>query len=482
MKTKTNAKNPEKLYIIRDPYFIRNVIMREYRRIIEDKRVYMLKDYFNIWSILRIATYYFFFMLLFWGSKSKLGTKEIHDDYNSLETMKSLRGFAAIGVILHHISQEDAFQKAKVLSPFVNAGAFFVAVFFFCSGYGLLKSLDTKENYLKGFIRKRIVLSIMIPFYVNVILYGIYEYFLAGVKWSKERWIWNFTGLTMMNVYAWFPIVLAILYLVFFLCFRLIKNRPVCFVIIALAIFGLGVGFCYNGHFAWWHGPKNWWQGGAYQPKWWQEQKILWFSGEWWVNSAIAFLIGLLFAQFETKIAAFFKSLYAVKFHILLLLTYLAYLLSNYGQDHFGYWSEFWKKGPRFYDKLYTYLCQLPLFALLGLLVIVFMMKYHVENPVTRFFGKFSLDTYLMNLMALEISRFLMEKHYFPFKVKKYDLWVFAVTVFVLSIVLGVIEKYLTDGVKFLLTPKKENMNKDKNSDAKQEKEQAPESVPVPEQ
>ncbi|HBZ77553.1 MAG TPA: hypothetical protein DEO39_02465 [Clostridiales bacterium] len=415
----------------------------------------MLKDFFNIWSILRVATYYFFFMLLFWGSSSKLGKKDFHKDFCSLDMMKSLRGFAAIGVILHHISQEEAFQRSRVLSPFVNAGAFFVAIFFFCSGYGLLKSLNTKENYLKGFIRNRIVKSILLPFYVNVILYAIYYAFVVKVKWPAAQWICNFTGLTMMNPYAWFPVVLAILYLVFFLTFRFIKNRPVCFTIIGLVIIGMGIGFCFNGHMAWWHGPKNWWLSGTKVP-WWCEQKILWFNGEWWVNSAIAFLSGLLFAQFETAIVSRFRRLYALKFHIVLLLTYLAYLLSNYGQTAFGYWTEYSGKGPGIENKIRTYFCQLPLFALLGFLIIIFMMKYHVDNPVTRFFGKFSLDTYLMNLMALEISRFLMDNRKFPFKVQKYNLLNFVFTTFVLTILLGVIEKYITDGIKKLLFRKKD--------------------------
>ncbi|MBR5418627.1 MAG: hypothetical protein IK109_11460, partial [Clostridiales bacterium] len=105
--------------------------------------------------------------------------------------------------------------------------------------------------------------------------------------------------------------------------------------------------------------------------------------------------------------------------------------------------------------KIATYFCQVPLFALVGFLVILFMMKYHVENPVTKFFGKYSLDTYLMNLMALEITRFLMEKKKFPFVIKNSNkLLIFAITVFVLTIVLGVIEKKLTDLIKKLLFPK----------------------------
>lgn len=102
-------------------------------------------------------------ILFIWGGTNKFGRKlEFNDDFTSLDAMKSLRGFAAIGVLLHHISQEELFQNMKVLSPFVNAGAYFVAIFFFCSGYGLIKSLDTKKDYLKGFIRNRIVKAIVL--------------------------------------------------------------------------------------------------------------------------------------------------------------------------------------------------------------------------------------------------------------------------------------------------------------------------------
>ena len=412
--------------------------------------------YLSFGQVLKVATYYFFFMLLFWGSTSKFGKKEFNDDHTSLEVMKSLRGFSAIGVILHHISQETVFQQQKVLTPFVNAGAYFVAIFFFCSGYGLLKSLDTKENYMKGFVKNRIIKAITIPFYVNVILYGLY-YFAVGIKWPKGRWILNFTGLTMMNAYAWFPIVLTILYFAFYLCFKFIKVRPVAFVLIFLVIIGMAVGFCYNGHFAWWYGKKNWWLDWNHPNHlWWREQKILWFNGAWWINSAIAFLSGLLFAQYEKQIVGFFKKGYAIKFHILLILTYIAFRLSEYGQAKFGYWTEYSGKGPGIAEKIKTYCCQVPLFALIGFLVILFMLKYHVTNPVTRFFGKFSLDTYLMNLMALEVTRWMMEKNKFPFKIgSKYNLLAFAIECIVLTVLLGVAEKYLTDGVKKLLFPKK---------------------------
>ena len=122
--------------------------------------VFMLKI-----SLLELIVLYLGLVLLIWGGTNKFGRKlEINEDFTSLEIMKSLRGLAAIGVIFHHISQEDIFQKNQVLSPFVNAGAIFVSIFFFCSGYGLLKSFDSKENYLKGFIKNRLVKTLVLPF------------------------------------------------------------------------------------------------------------------------------------------------------------------------------------------------------------------------------------------------------------------------------------------------------------------------------
>ena len=414
-----------------------------------------LKD-LTVWSVLDQVVLYFYLILFIWGGTNKFGKKlEFNDDFTSLDTMKSLRGFAAIGVILHHISQEEIFQQKGVLSPFVNAGAYFFAIFFFCSGYGLIKSLDTKKDYLKGFISHRIVKTIVLPFYVNVLIYGLLL-FIGGYKLPKERWIFNFLGLTMMNEYAWFPIVLAVLYLVFFLCFRFIKNRPVCLGIILIFIIGLGIGFCYNGHFAWWHGSDNWWLNPTLSKKalWWQAEKALWFSGEWWVNSAPAFFTGLVFASCEKQLTTFFKKAYALKFHVLLILTMIFYKLSSYGQAKFGYWTEWMGKGPGIEEKIKTYFCQVPLFLFLGLTIIVFMMKYHVSNPVTRFFGKYSLHTYLMNLAALTVLRFL-QKADSPIKAGKYNILVYALGVIILSAVLGVLEQKLTELLQKLLFRKK---------------------------
>jgi len=415
----------------------------------------------NIWSILDKIVCYLFIILLIWGGTNKFGQKNgFNEDFTGLEAMKSLRGFAAMGVILHHISQEMAFQESGILTPFVNAGAYFVSIFFFCSGYGLIKSLDNKKDYLKGFIKKRIVRTIVVPFYVDVLIYGLLI-FLVKIPLDKTQWITNLMGITMMNKYAWFPIVLALLYLVFFLCFRFIRNRRISFVIIFLFIIALGIGTCINGHMAWWAGPENWWmtEEGYMNAEWWMMEKIFWFHGEWWVNSAPAFLAGLVFASYEEKIVTFFRKKFALRFHILLFITILLYGLSEFGQSRFGYWTEFTMNGPEIGNKIATYFCQIPLFLILPVTVIIFMMKYHVSNPVSRFFGKYSLHTYLMNLAALTALRFL--EYNFPespfYLGGQYNnLLAYALGVILLTVIFGVSEQKLTEAVQKLLFEKKQ--------------------------
>lgn len=417
---------------------------------------FILNNLSNIhwWNLADAAVAILFVTLFVWGRSNKLLKKnEFNEDFLSLDTMKSLRGFAALGVILHHISQQQTFQQEGILLPFVNAGAYFVAIFFFCSGYGLLKSYDAKPDYLKGFIKKRIVKSIVLPFYVDVLVYAAL-YALFKIHLEKEQWITNIAGITMMNQYAWFPIVLAILYLVFFLTFRFVRNRKACFAIIFAFIILMGVGCMIEGHYAWWTGPSNWWCSEYYwtnEAKWWMGEKIFWFHGEWWVNSAPAFLTGLIFANYEKKIVKFFKENYWKRFFILVIITEACFALSDFGQAKFGYWTEFNRKGPEIGNKIATYFCQVPLFLIIAVTVFIFLMKYHVSNPISRFFGKYSLHTYLMNLAALTVMNFMQyNQEWSPFYLggKYNNLFVDAILVILLTVGGGVLEQKLTDKIR----------------------------------
>ena len=391
--------------------------------------------------------------LFIWGGKFAGFKKEqFHEDSSSLDSMKSLRGFAAIGVILHHISQENGFQqaggygKAGELSIFVNAGFLFVAIFFFCSGYGLIKSLETKPDYLNGFMKKRVLKALVIPYYVSILIYGILRA-VSGERFAPVQWITNIIGVSLMNPYAWYPIIAAILYTVFYLFFKHIKNRKICYILMAAVILLLGMIFCINGHFTWWAGPKNWWlsPSSPLRKKWWAQQQVWWISGEWWINSCPALLIGMIFARYEENIRAWFKKFYWGKLVLVLVITFTTFVLSGFGQMKFGWGSEFRGYGPAIENKIITYFFVIPYSMMFPVMLYTIMLKYKVSNPISRFFGKYSLETYMMNLIPLTAFRFLLYKYggVPVYKTGHYNLVIYFAAVFAGTILLGMLYKLL---------------------------------------
>ena len=397
------------------------------------------------------VTYALVLLLLLWGGKLARGKGTFHEDSTSLEVTKALRGFAALGVILHHISQEHAFQVSAgqghhgELSIFVNAGFFFVAIFFFCSGFGLIKSLDTKENYLEGFLKKRVLKAILIPFYVNAVLFAIFG-LAGGYDLPPLRLIAGLLGLTLLNYYAWYPVVLTLLYIAFYFIFKHVKNRKVCFALMFAVIFLQGVFFCFNGHFAWWAGEPNWWlvPGALQNAVWWKQSGVIWFFGEWWVNSSIAFFIGMVFAANEEKIRNWFKKLYLLKLLCCIALFVAFHMLAGFLQWKFGYWSEWSGKGPGILNKFISYLGQLPQVSMFVIMLFAIMLVYHVQNPVLKFMGNISYETYMMNLVAITVFRFLIYNGRSPlYKAGNYNLALYEVCVLASTIVLALLFKLL---------------------------------------
>ena len=212
----------------------------------------------------------------------------------------------------------------------------------------------------------------------------------------------------------------------------------------------LAMIFCINGHFTWFAGPKNWWLGASpLHEKWWAQQQVWWLSGEWWINSCPAFLIGMLFAQFETQIRDWFRKCYWGKLVLVLVLTIAAMILSGFGQMRFGWWSEFNGNGPDISNKIITYFCVIPYSMLFPVLLFTIMLKYKVSNPVSRFFGKYSLETYMMNLILITAFRFLLYKwtrqygNMPVYKTGNYNLAIYFVAVFAGTILLGLLYKFL---------------------------------------
>ena len=99
-----------------------------------------------------------------------------NEESTSREQTKALTGIMTMGVMLHHLAQKTSapwLPPSRIvpgLELFPSFGYPPVAVFLFCSGLGLYKSLRCKKDYLKHFVRRRIV-PVVIAFYLSEFVY-----------------------------------------------------------------------------------------------------------------------------------------------------------------------------------------------------------------------------------------------------------------------------------------------------------------------
>lgn len=335
--------------------------------------------------------------------------REWQEEPFSLDKSKCIQGFCAIAIILHHMSQTISFSGGdpKSLGIMLNAGVLFVGIFFFFSGYGLTKSLLTKKDYLKGFLKKRLP-AVIIPFFTCV-LFFVLTGVMMGRKFSLVELLEIFTGVFLINSHMWYIVEIVILYIAFFLIFRYIKDELKAFITMTLFAVGLVVLGVFAGH------------GG------------FWFQGEWWFNTTLLFIVGLYFAKFEEEILEFARKRYIVLLLVCAALFTGFWFLNSYALDNISYYV-----GP-----MQSFEClgaQLPMVVLFVALVLLLMMKIKFTNPVLKFLGSISLEIYLIHNFFIEnlrSSQFLYVKSN-----SLYILLVFLCAIAVAVIVSG-IDKYL---------------------------------------
>ena len=332
--------------------------------------------------------YLFYFalaLLIFFGAKGA-GRGNWNEEFTSLKQTKILQGIAALGIALHHMAQKtcapwhpSAFT-VHGLDFFVPIGYLLVAVFLFCSGMGLYKSLHTKPDYLKGFFRRRI-LPIIIAFYLSEWIYTAVR-LLMGQKMDLTRILWYLSGLHMANPNAWYLVVIPVFYLVFWVAFRFCKREG--FAIFWVFVFTLAyTGLCaYIGH------QDDWW-----------------IQGEWWYNSIILFPVGILFARFEKPVTRFFRKGYwfwlLFSFAGVILLLQQSEWLNNNVWGYYAYGSRM-----RIPYSLMSAGGQWLVCLFFVAFCFLLMMKVKLGNKALAWLGSVSLEFYLMHGMFVEFFGF----------------------------------------------------------------------------
>ena len=330
--------------------------------------------------------YLFYFSLalvLFFGTKSA-GKDAWNEEYTSLQQTKALQGAMALGVALHHMAQKSCapwHQPRYIvhgLDVFVPVGYLFVSAFLFCSGLGLYKSLHTKPDYLKGFVRRRI-LPIVIAFYLSEFIYTVVR-LVMGEKMDFLRTIWYLSGLHMANFNAWYVIVIPFFYLAFWLAFRFCKKEGTAILLVFLFTLAYTVLGAVIDH------QNDWWM-----------------RGEWWYNSILLFPLGLLFGKYELRVTRFFRKGYLFwllfSFVSVFLLFFLSEWLNNNVLGYYREGSDPLKIPCRLLSAGMQWMVCVDFVTFLFLL----MMKIKPGNKILAWLGSVTLEFYLMHGIFVEL-------------------------------------------------------------------------------
>lgn len=326
-------------------------------------------------NILSITVIALLCIVLFWQMKPA-PRGELFDNSFSLPVSKGLQGFLALQIFVHHVYVFLNIRNVDAgrLRIFSTIGVWLIGFFFFCSGYGLITSLRTKQDYLKGFLVKR-VLIVLVPFFLCNYAYMSVE-LLRGMQFSTPELIALFFGVLLMNSQMWFAVEIMLLYIVFFLLFTYVKKEKVCIMtIVALTAMITLIGMLNTRPFC----LSNW------------------FWGEWWYNTTPLFAVGMLASMTKDRLNELAKKHYRVMLPGSLAGLVIFKVISDRMLQTHGYWT------PRIGDKVITYLFQMPSVIFFVAFVVLLLKKVRFKNPLLDFFGKFSLEIILVSGVFLNL-------------------------------------------------------------------------------
>lgn len=288
-----------------------------------------------------------FFILPFIGSKFSK-SKQWNEEYLSKSQTKIIKGFCAIGIVLHHMAQETAapWLNSKYiihgLDFFVNIGYLFVGTFLFISGYGLYKSFKEKENYFDNYFSRRI-LPLLIAYLTANLIYYFYD--------------------TTPSTYNWYIAAILICYILFYIGFKFFKHEIISFliVIVGIVLYSMFCSFT--------------------------------MLGGWWFNTIGLFVIGLAFAKYEKYIVSFMKKTYIPLLIVSIVLTCIC---TWYGRYYENVVYNVTKESVYDLYSLYIILFRFSAAINFTLATILVSLKCKFNNKVLSFYGSISLEFYLI--------------------------------------------------------------------------------------
>lgn len=317
-------------------------------------------------------------ILTFWGARYA-GKGAFCDQLWDVNQGKMIKAFACIGVILHHVTQLISGYGALhygLINVFNSIGILFTSLFFFFSGYGLICSVRQKTNYLDGFLLHRLP-AILIPFFLSNVIGVVLRLCYQKIPTTGVQLVKMLLGLVLLNGNGWYLVEIFFLYLAFYFCFQFIKNKDVSICLLCVAtIFVMLIGF-QNGRDT-------------------STDVAHWFMGEWWYNSTIVFIMGILVARFRKQVIGFAKKHYMKLLILTAFLFVVAFFVEEYVLNTYGYYH-----GSTVIDAInnkgVTLLAQMAVCLLFTWLVLLINMKIAIGNRALGYIGQISMEIFLLH-------------------------------------------------------------------------------------
>lgn len=281
----------------------------------------------------------------------------MNDDYLGVKTTLGLKGFLALGIIFHHLSQWVT--TGSEFSNFAYMGTYIVSIFFFLSGYGLYYQNEHKPNYMSGFLYKRLS-RIFVPFLFISLIYLVYRV-ANGQVIDIEYFINLFVKGSTIIINGWFVNIIILMYLLFYVSFKLFKKSEVAIFINLLLILGyIFIAIKLN-------------------------------YGFWWYNSSLPFAVGLLWAKYKNRIDSFVNNHY---FALLILFTILLFISHRY---------DFIISKLNITDSYsYALIANLDN-VIFTIYFMLFIKKFNFDNKYLNFIGTISFELYMIHGLFMSI-------------------------------------------------------------------------------
>lgn len=175
--------------------------------------------------------------------------KQIFPFSLSKESSCCIKGILCIGILLHHLAQRT---QLAFLRPFGSIGFYFVAGFFFLTGYGLSAQFAERgQQYLKGFSRRQLC-KIGLPYAAATCLYALCCA-LSGRSISLLEILSSQLFGDPFLPFSWYALSALLLLPTFGFCLRIAKKRASALLLFGLFLLGYAL-FCIRlGYGPWWY-------------------------------------------------------------------------------------------------------------------------------------------------------------------------------------------------------------------------------------